>query len=258
MKRRNFIKSAAIAAPALSVAGLAQASPAKTTGEYYELRKYTLKNGTQQKLVEDYFRDAFIPAAKKGGLGPIGVFKEYLPQTQTALYVVIAFPTLSTFETFNNNLETDKAYQQSAEPYLKAPFDKPAYERIETSLSKSFNGFPKVQVPEQKPRLFEMRRYESSGEVNGKLKVQMFNEGEFPIFIRTGLKPVLFGEVLIGPNRPNLTYMIVFDDMKAHDENWDKFGKDPAWKVLSAKPEYQNTVSNIVRTFLVPVEGSHI
>jgi len=35
------------------------------------------------------------------------------------------------------------------------------------------------------------------------------------IFRRAGLQPVFFGETLIGAKMPNLTYMLVFENMAA-------------------------------------------
>jgi hypothetical protein len=69
---------------------------------------------------------------------------------------------------------------------------------------------------------------------------------------------VFFGQMMIGKNVPNLTYMITFDDMKAHDDNWKKFIDHPDWKKLSADPKYADTVSKIIRTFLKPEDCSQI
>jgi len=87
----------------------------------------------------------------------------------------------------------------------------------------------------------------------------MFNEGgEIAIFKKTGLQPVFFGETLIGPKLPNLTYMLVFDDMVTRDEKWDTFRRDPEWKKLSANPTYKDTVSNITDIILQPARYSQI
>ncbi|HUQ96864.1 MAG TPA: NIPSNAP family protein, partial [Chitinophagaceae bacterium] len=92
-------------------------------------------------------------------------------------------------------------------------------------------------------------------------KIDMFNNlGEINIFKRVGLTPVFFGETLIGGQRPNLTYMITFDDMAEHDRNWKMFGSDPEWKKISSMPDYADAkiVSNITATFLVPASFSQL
>lgn len=80
----------------------------------------------------------------------------------------------------------------------------------------------------------------------------MFNVEELALFYKTGLNPVFFGEMIIGPNRPTLVYMLQFKDMEERDKNWQTFINHPEWKAMSAKPEYANSVSNIKRSFLTP------
>ncbi len=155
----------------------------------------------------------------------------------------------------------DATYQQAGSAYLAAPATEPAYDRIESSFLKAFIKIPRMEVPQNKPRIFELRRYESASETAGKKKIEMFNDaGEIDIFKRVGLTPVFFGETLIGVMRPNLTYMLTFDDMEEHDRNWKTFGSDPEWKKISSMPEYANSkiVSRITRTFLVPTSFSQV
>jgi len=92
-----------------------------------------------------------------------------------------------------------------------------------------------------------------------KKKIEMFNEGgEIAIFKKTGLQPVFFGETIIGPKLPNLTYMLVFDDMAMRDERWGTFGGDPDWKKLRANPAYKDAVSNTTDIILRPAQYSQI
>ncbi|RRB06891.1 NIPSNAP family protein [Larkinella rosea] len=264
MKRRKFVQASLLAGTATGF--LPSVNPSESgqqsgPSEFYELRIYTLKNGKQQKLVENYFQNALIPALNRLGSKTIGVFTEYLAQGFTKLVAVIPFQSLDDYFKLPDTLARDSAYQQAAADYLNAPATEPAYERIESSLLKSFAYMPKLEAPEKKPRIFELRRYESHNETAGKKKIEMFNEGgEIAIFKRVGLTPVFFGETLIGPQRPNLTYMLTFDNMEEHDLNWKAFGSDPEWKKISAIPEYTNAriVSNIVRTFLIPTAFSQI
>ncbi|MEP2278298.1 MAG: NIPSNAP family containing protein, partial [Maribacter sp.] len=43
--------------------------------EYYELKTYTVKNDTQEYMVDDYLKNAYLPALKRMGIENIGVFK---------------------------------------------------------------------------------------------------------------------------------------------------------------------------------------
>ncbi|MDJ1473744.1 NIPSNAP family protein [Xanthocytophaga flava] len=267
MKRRDFIQASLVTGtvatliPQVSDASVSKPMQPNATFEFYELRTYTVKNGRQRKLIEDYFQQAAIPALNKVGSKNIGVFTEYLPQGFTKLIVLIPYASLTDFMEVAQKLAKDTAYLQAAAPYLNATATEPAYERIESSLFKSFAQMPALEVPEKKPRLFELRRYESPSEVTGKKKIEMFNDaGEIAIFKRVGLTPVFFGEAVIGSHLPNLTYMLVFDNMEEHDQNWKKFGSDPEWKKISTRPEYsdEKILSGITRTFLVPTAFSQI
>lgn len=267
MKRRSFVKSSlvtgSVAAGLTLMVSKAQKNnmEKKSGAEFYELRVYTLKNAAQLKLSEDYFQNALIPALNKSGSKNIGVFTEQQPEGQTKLYVIIPYNSIQDFISITDKLANDTAYQQAGAAYLDAPATAPAYERIQSSFLKAFTGMAKMQVPAKKPRIFELRRYESASESAGKKKIKMFNDvGEISIFKRAGLTPVFFGETLIGELRPNLTYMLTFDDMAQHDKNWKTFIEDPEWNRIKAIPGYEDAklVSHITRTFLVPADFSQI
>lgn len=264
MKRRSFVKTSLLSGSSITALTPLMAAEdgqnKKMMQEYYELRIYTLKDEKQQQLVENYFEQAAIPALNKLGSKQVGVFREFKPESQTRIYVIIPFASGEDFIRMEDRLSADAQYIKAAASYLQAPATEPAYTRIESSLLKSFRQMPTMEVPEKKQRIFELRRYESASESAGKKKIQMFNESEISVFKRVGLTPVFFGETIIGGLRPNLTYMITFDDMDEHDRNWKTFGSDPEWKKISSIPEYADAkiVSNITRTFLEPTPFSQI
>ncbi|MEN0053275.1 MAG: NIPSNAP family protein [Mucilaginibacter sp.] len=263
MKRRSFVKASVLSGAAASILPLSSmAASAKDTGtQFYELRTYTLKNEAQQKLVEDYFQNAAIPALNKLGSKNIGVFTELKPTGQTKIYALIPFNSLADFLNAQEKLDKDADYQTKGAAYLTAPASEPAYERIESSLLKAFAHMPKMQVPKQSPRIFELRRYEHATESAGKKKLEMFNDaGEIDVFKRLGFNPVFFGETIIGDHRPNLIYMITFDDLNAKGAHWKAFGSDPEWKKISGNPDYSDAklVSHITSTLLQPVAASQV
>jgi hypothetical protein len=264
MKRRSFVKTTVLGTAAAAI--LPQLSFGKSTPKtqnrmYYELRTYTLKDANQQSLVENYFEKAAIPALNRLGVKNVGVFTELKPTRQSTLVALIPFQSLSEFENVHTKLEQDKSYLAAASAYLNAPATAPAYERIESSLLKAFSHMPGLELPPKGKRIFELRRYEHASEAAGTKKREMFNDaGEIDIFKRLGFKPVFFGETVIGQYRPNLIYMVTFDDMAAHDQHWKSFGGDPEWKKISAIPEYADAklVSKITATFLQPAAYSQI
>lgn len=266
MKRRSFVKAslftgaAATILPATSMAS-STAAPHQEEAEFYELRTYVLKDEAQQKLVEDYLKNAAIPALNRLGIKSIGVFTEIKPASQTKLYVLIPFDGVSNFIQASNRLDKDADYQKKGAAYLNAPAAEPAYVRIESSFLKAFAHMPQMALPGTGNRIFELREYQSATESAGKKKIEMFNDqGEINIFIRLGFKPVFFGETLIGPLRPNLVYMVTFDDMASKDSHWKAFVADAEWKKISVVPGYEDAklVSKITSTMIAPTPYSQI
>jgi hypothetical protein len=263
MKRREFLASSlAASAPSTLIAG----GPAtdQSRPEYYEVRQYHLRRGPQVKLTDDFLREAALPAWKKLGLGPIGVFNTSIGPDTPTVYVLIPHPSLESVATTAARLLADPDYQRAGASFLNAPSTDPAYVRTESALLAAFESIPRLEIPpaaaENRPRIFELRTYESHSEKAHLKKVEMFKLGEIAIFRRTGLRPVFFGRTLIGSKLPNLTYMLTFDDMAARDKNWAAFIADPEWKKLSTTPGYTDgeIVSNITNLLLAPTPYSQI
>ncbi len=268
MKRREFLASSlaasAVAGAATSTTMAADPPADQSKPEYYELRRYHLRRGPQVKQADDYLREAALPALKRLGVGPVGVFNTTIGADMPTVCLLIPHPSFESVATTGARLLADTEYLRTGAAFLNAPSNDPAYVRVESSLMVAFEGFPKIEVPpaaaENRPRIFELRIYESHSRKAHLKKVEMFNNGEIAIFRRTGLRPVFFGRTLIGSKLPNLTYMLTFDDMAAHDKNWATFIADPEWKKLSTAPGYTDgeIVSNISNLFLAPTPYSQI
>jgi hypothetical protein len=269
LHRRNFIKaSLATSALALAREGDAQTGTSQTgtsqMREYYQIRRYLLVNGPQQKLAESYFGDALIPALTRMGMGPVGAFKLVYGAETPVLYVLIPGRSLEALATVDLRLGEDAAFLKSAEPFWSAPAAAPAFVRVESSLLAAFEGWPRLTPPEgfgeKSTRIFQLRTYESPSDADHVRKVEMFHKGEFEIFQKAGCHPVFFGDTLIGSRLPNLTYMLSFANMQELEKAWIAFSSDPDWKKLSALPRYayEAIVSNISNLILSPLAASQI
>lgn len=268
MDRRDFV-SAAMAGGAWLAAGAVtnamQESPARAA-EYYELRRYHLRRGPGQAIVDSYLKSAALPAWQRAGTGPVGVFTVMIGDGNPTFYVLIVHKSLEAFASLPDRLAADAEYQTAAAPYLNVEATSPAYVRIDTSLMRAFAGLPKLELPfaggegPRRPRIFELRTYESHSEKAARKKIEMFNGGEIAIFRRAGLTPVFFGETLAGAGLPNLTYMLAYEDMAAHDKQWSAFAADPEWKKLSTTPGFTDPeiVSSISNMYLRPTAYSQI
>jgi NIPSNAP len=272
MNRRKFVQATiltgAITGSALPLTGsTASRESARKRQQWYELRTYLFASDAQRQLTGTYLEQAYLPALNRAGIKDIGVLSEMQPQAGTEvtgegkMFLLIPFESIASFTEINEKLARDATYLSAGDAYLKAAPSGPAYDRIESSLLRAFAHMPQIEVPEKKERIFELRCYESPTESAGQKKIEMFNEaGEIDIFKKAGARPVFFGETMIGQRRPNLTYMLCFDDMAAHDAHWKIFGSDPEWKRISTMPEYTDAklISKITRTFLTPASYSQV
>ena len=264
MQRRDFLTSSLAAAAVVMTPNQSPAqAPAGKAREYYELRKYKLQS-PQTKLLQSYLADALIPALNRLGFSPIGVFNLYLgPETPT-MYLLIPSPSVESLVTAELQLAKDEEFMKAAAPFWNAPATSPPFMRIESSLMIAFEGWPRLVVPpvtaQHGKRVFQLRTYESPSNQDHVRKVEMFHNGEFEIFQRAGFWQVFFGDTLIGPRLPQLTYMLSFPDLAEMDPKWDAFSNDPQWKKLTALPRYsfEPTVSDVSNLVLRPASFSQI
>src|SRR5271168_2722884 len=268
MERRDFLTSS-VAASALVFTNPSSASAqASTTGgkarEYYEIRKYHLQSGPQIKLTESYVSDALIPALNRLGIAPVGAFHLDIGPDTPTLYLLLPCTNLETLATAELHLAQDAVFMKAAEPFWNTPATAPAFQRIESSLLIAFDGWPKLTPPaataQHGKRIFQLRTYESATSQDHVRKVEMFHHGEFEIFQSAGFGQVFYGDTLIGPRMPNLTYMLSFPDMTDLNAKWDVFRADPAWNKLKSSPRYnfEEIVSNISNLILSPTTYSQI
>jgi len=247
----------------LSVTNVAAANvPAR---QFYQLLIYHVKNKTQEISTDKYLSDAWLPALHRAGIEKVGVFKTLGIDTarDKKIYVLTAFKSLAQFHKITQLLNADKELWTKGAAYLDAKFDDAPYVRKEAILMEAFAGMPVWKFPvfsnPRSERIYELRSYESATEKLYQNKVHMFNEGnEMDIFERIGSQPLFYGEVLAGSRMPNLIYMTTYSDKKSRDEHWKSFGNDPAWKRLSALPEYQHNMQKADIDFLVPTEYSDL
>jgi hypothetical protein len=262
MQRRKFL-AASLASSAAAMLGGTEMR-AESSREFYQLRRYFLQSGPQQKLTETYLSSALIPALTRMGMGPVGAFKVDIgPETPT-YDVLIPGSDLSALAEVDLHLTQDAEFLKAADPFWGAPATAPAFQRVEYSLLSAFKGWPKLTPPPSSAtkakRIFQLRTYESPSYKAHVVKVQMFHSGEFEIFAKAGFHMVFFGDTLAGPRMPNLTYMLSFADSAEMDAKWDVFRNDPAWKQLSAdlRFAYEAIVSNITNLILSPLDCSQI
>lgn len=260
MNRRKFL-AASGAVGLVPLGGLCGAAEAASGGrDYYELQQYQLDTEAQKALFDAYMKNAAIPALNRLGIKPVGVF--YPQEGVGPAYVIMRAKSLDVLVTKTQKLLADAEYRRQGAEFLDASADAPAFKRMESSLLMAFQGMPELETPIKAPgRVVQLRIYESPSVKTGQKKIEMFNDaGEIGIFRRVGLNPVFFGETIVGGKMPNLTYMLIFDDLEAQKAAWQKFRTDPEWLKLRGMAEYGDKVilCGITNLLLKPADYSQI
>ena len=258
MQRRDFLLAAGAGSTAALAASSFAAEAAGDARELYEWRTHRLKSADQQPLVLKYLETAALPGWKRLGLGPVGVFTEIGDAATPAVHVLLVYPTFDKLASAREQLEADAEYQKAAAEYLGTKPDAPAFDRIDSWLTKAFPCAPQITPPAAKPRVLELRTYESYNEERARRKVEMFCAGEIPIFRDCGFETVFFGETLVGSGLPCLKYMLAAPDMAANEAGWKTFVEHPDWLAMRDQPQYKDTVSNIQKLFLAPTDFSQL
>src|SRR4029077_566224 len=268
MQRRKFLATS-LAASALAATQPASYLDAAEEGtkkgrEFYQLRRYHVLSGPQRTLCDDFFSGALLPALKRLGIRPVGVFDLTIGPDTPTIYVLMPGTSAETLATVETHLAKDAEYMKAGAAFLNAPAKEPAFVRMESSFLQAFEKWPKLTPPAasktRSPRIFELRIYEGATDQDHKRKVEMMQSGEAEIFSKAGVEQVFYSDTLIGTRLPNLTYMLVFDSLADRDKKWAAFRGSDEWKALSTSPKYafEPIVSNITNVILTPTAYSQI
>lgn len=263
MDRRDFLAASAVAAVSpLPKLDKIDAFARQANRQYIELRRYHLLPGPKQRAFSAFVGEAAVPAMNRAGVTKVGGFTVMYGENAPSLLLVLVHQTLDSVVSLRDRLASDAAYAKAGAGILDVPMADPPFIRVESTLLRAMEAMPAVEpsagAAAKTPRIYELRTYESHSDAAALNKLKMFNAGEVPIFRRTGLTPVFFGETLLGEKMPSLNYMLTFPDMAARDAAWAAFVKDPDWKTLSGDPQYKDNVSAISDIILRPTAYSQL
>lgn len=266
MRRREFLAVTTAAVAGMATSEITRAAELPSSRQFLELRTYHFASEAKRQAYEKFLSEAAGPALNRAAVEPVGVFKPApgadpasKANDNVALYVLLPHNSMQSVITLEDRLAADSTFQQTGHEILNAPKSDPAFSRYESTLLLAMEGFGRVRAPEKTPsRVFELRTYESPNVERARNKLQMFNNGEFSIFDRAGMPGVFFGGAIVGSHLPQLTYMIVHQDVNDMKKNWSAFFNDPDWKRLSGNPAYKDNVSKVIDVLLKPADGSQI
>src|SRR5439155_4260689 len=151
MKRREFLRSSLAATSVVGLTSLLKTSAAeqstKAQREFYELRLYHLRRGPKQKLFDDFYREAAIPAMNRAGVGPVGVFNvAYGPDSPT-MHVLIPHKTIESFGTGPDGVRSDAEYRKAGGGFINARATDPSYVPVKSSVWGAFAAIRHLEGP---------------------------------------------------------------------------------------------------------------
>jgi hypothetical protein len=193
---------------------------------YYVLEHYYLRNGTQLPRIHEFFANGLLPASGFHA-GPKlfleAVVAPHMPQVAS----ITGFESVAQVEAYRGRLHESGDYRKAFAAWEAGP--EPPYEHYQQILLRAspYNVAPPAKA--KSPRLFELRVYHSPTWRQLAALHERFAGPEIKIFHRVGVHPILYSETAIGPNMPNLTYVIPFDDLASREKAWNAFSADPEW-----------------------------
>jgi hypothetical protein len=212
------------------------------------LEQFYMKHGTQLGRIHELWSKGLLPAMSKVHSGP-KIFLEaliapHIPQTAA----IIGFESLDQMWELHTLLQKDQALVKAFEQAESGP--DPLVEHQSSVLLEATDYSPDIETPAKPgaPRIFELRTYHSPTWRQLTALHQRFAGPEIKIFHRVGVHPLLYTSTAIGPNMPNLTYLIPFDSLAAREKAWDAFGADPEWiKVRRESIEKGGQIANVIQ-----------
>ena len=223
----------------------------ETKTRFYLLEIFHLKNGTQPGRMHEHFQE-IMPLLNKHHTGPKLFLEALAAPHMPQVAAIFGFSSMEELATVHKRAGEDRELNQKQEAWDSAP--EPPYEHQTNILLEAANYSPDIaplKTPPAKPRVFELRTYHSPTWKQLKALHERFAGPEIRIFHRSGVHPLFYTSTIIGPNIPNLTYLIPFDSLAAREKAWDTFGSDPEWiKVRKESIDKHGQVSSVIQISL--------
>lgn len=246
LDRRHFLA----AAPALFPPSFAAAAEATKT-RFYLLEQYFLEQGSQVTRIHDFFSKWLVPAMDRVHKGPKIFLEAVMAPHMPQVIAILPLESCEQIWSVSKALFADKDFARAADQWEAG---EPAYISASASLLEAAPYSPELSVPEKpaaSPRIFELRTYHSPTYRQHKALHERFAGPEIKIFHRVGVHPILYASTILGQNRPNLTYVIPFDNLAAREKAWNAFAADEEWvRVRKDSIERSGQITDVIQISL--------
>lgn len=222
----------------------------KQKTRYYVLNQYFLKNGTQMPRLAEWLSKSWLPELNKVHAGPKLVLEALVAPHMPQVATITGYSSIEEAHAIERRVEASAASAMAA--WENAP-EQPT-EHYSSTLLEATAYSPEItprKEPPKTPRIFELRVYHSPSHRQLAALHDRFAGPEIRIFHRVGVHPLLYSSTVYGPQKPNLVYVIPFDDLAAREKAWNAFGADPEWvKVRAESIEKHGQISSVIQIAL--------
>jgi hypothetical protein len=219
---------------------------------FYVVQNFYMRNGTQVDRIHDFLSKDFLPKYKEVQSGPVICLEALVAPHMPQVAVIAGFRSLDEVLATEGKLFALPGFGEAWKRWEAG--QEPPYEHLSTSLLAATDYSPEISPmnpPPKSPRIFELRTYHSPTLRQLKALHERFAGPEIKIFHRCGVHPVLYTSTVFGPNKPNLTYVIPFDNLAAREKAWAAFGADPEWvKVRQESIEQHGQIASVIQISL--------
>jgi hypothetical protein len=265
VSRRSFLLKDAPGAALASAAVLGSASVgrgAEASGSPYlvEFVTFRLHMGAQVAAALAWLEKRALPLWQKHRFGPVGVFTVDIGTDIPAVVFIRIYASLADREGVWKSLAADPDWAAAVTDLER---DGPAFHREDSMLlvATPFSPPVKPAAPADPTRkVFELRIYESPTWKQLGYLHDRFAGGEIDLFHKSGIHPILYADTLIGPNQPNMAYLIPFESQAQREKAWAAFRDNPDWVKLRDESIRNGgeIVCNITNMILSPASFSMI
>lgn len=232
MERRSFLESIA-GASLLTQAAASQETGRKT--RLYRVDYFYYRQGDQATRINQ-FLSSQMPLITKH-VHTVGIFTAvFAPRLQTTM-VLSGFSGWDEMTTAAGAIEGDAGYRKAFEDF-ETGAKEPPFDNSQRLLLAATDFSPEIAPLAEKPktpRYFELRVYHSPTLHQLHMLHERFSGPEIKIFHRSGVHPILYANTILGPDLPNLTYLIPFASQADREKAWDAFAADPEWVKVRAE-----------------------
>jgi hypothetical protein len=208
--------------------------------------------------MQEWLGKRVLPLLQKHQAGPVGFFSVEIGPHVPAAVEILSYPSLAEMEALWNRIYGDPDW-----PALLSDLEKPGpgFFRADAVLLRATSFSPPLKATgsgEPAHKIYELRFYEASTHRQLDLMHDRFAQGEIEVFRKCGIHPILYGDTVLGPNIPNMGYLIPFESEAHREKAWAAFRAHPDWKKLADEfmQKAGELARNISSTILVPASFS--